>query len=538
MSKIAPFRAIYFNPETVKDYSFAISPLEYRVRSQAQLSEIAKRNQFNIARIIEPMFWQAPSEQEIQKLIEKSKEQKNVEEKLAELKQNAINEFNSKHAQEFSAWLELGKLYRDELPGMYIYSREYFCETENELKMQVGIVALLELDSPDASKPAKLIYKPPDELVEQAYYRRKYTFAQFSPCIVGFSDPKNSVKTTLKPYLQQPPNLIAFDEDGFAHIIRAIHDEGVIDALQKIFNDFQLGIIEGAHHYLAAIKFRDEMKRLEHFGSGTETIHNVLAYLLPLDGETKVEFEIINKAIFADAAESLKTKEPPNIAKLRKEAEKQTADTQAAIEISEDEKEFLALTFDEVSPLSVAYLKAWFREYFEVEELAWKDEPAELLETLENKLNVESERAVALLLPQKKTAFILKLQDERSVKALLGARKAQIYGFCDITVFWRSFLRKLFIGFDDDRDSIHFWDREELVQKLTATRTSQQNSKTPNIGLAMLFKQPSAKTALKFFEVEGTLSEQLFRIKYPPVCGLVSFRLALEDMEEVEEKTE
>ena len=96
-----------------------------------------------------------------------------------------------------------------------------------------------------------------------------------------------------------------YDKEGFFHSIRAIHDEGIIDALQKVFNDFTFGIIDGAHSYMAAYKFMQEMKRIEHTGSGTETVGNVFVNLIALDNDDYTDFESASKVLTIDDAKTL-----------------------------------------------------------------------------------------------------------------------------------------------------------------------------------------------------------------------------------------
>ncbi len=107
MSKIHPFRAIFFNPDVVKDFSTAISPLEYRVSAVDELHNITSNNEYNIAQIIEPMIWQPPQIEDIKKLVKDNEDKKAVDDKLAEIKQQDIDRYNRQHAKKFSEWLEL-----------------------------------------------------------------------------------------------------------------------------------------------------------------------------------------------------------------------------------------------------------------------------------------------------------------------------------------------------------------------------------------------------------------------------------------------
>ena len=132
------------------------------------------------------------------------------------------------------------------------------------------------------------------------------------------------------------------------------------------------------------------------------------------------------------------------------------------------------------------------------------------------------------------------------------------------------------MGFDDDRYSVCIWGENEIFKSIKlqeeseeiflvkdiATQleerttissfklrqrktkkgiflpsfmlTSEENKKVnSNIGLSMIFQAPDFSKVLKFFETEGTLSEQLFRIKHSPMCGFIWFRIAFDDSLEI-----
>ncbi|MCK5346629.1 MAG: DUF1015 family protein, partial [Candidatus Heimdallarchaeota archaeon] len=268
MSKIHPFRAMFFNPDVTPDFSEIIAAPEFRADCIDEINEAKAFSEYNICNLLQPLYF-ANSTNKTTKFSKKRKRDQKTTQFLKEkLKNQQYDEHFRNIAKKFAGWLETGKILRDEKPGIYLYERDLWDERTKTMRTKRSILSLLSIEDPEKGD-VKLLYTPDKEAIEQAYRLIKITFSQFSPVIIGYSDPKNSVQTLLKQVIDEQPNIYAYDREGFFHSIRVIHNEGIIDALQKILNDFTFGIIDGAQNYIAAYQFMQDMKRLEHTGAGT-----------------------------------------------------------------------------------------------------------------------------------------------------------------------------------------------------------------------------------------------------------------------------
>ncbi|MCD4656978.1 MAG: DUF1015 domain-containing protein [Planctomycetes bacterium] len=598
MSKIYPFRAMYFNPDVTPDFSEIISSPEFRADCINEIQDCMSISEYNICNLLEPLYF-ANIESKPQKYRKKRKrEQKSTKFLIDNMKNKQYDEHFRNIAKKFAGWLETGKILRDETPAIYLYERDFWDERCKIMRKKRSILSLLSLENPEQGS-IKSLYSPDKDAVEQAYRLMKITFSQFSPVIIGYSDPKNSVQTLLKQVIDEQPNIFAYDKDGFFHSIRVIHNEGIIDALQKIFNDFTLGIIDGAQNYVAAYQFMEEMKRLEHTGSGTETVGNVFVNLIALDNDEYTNFESVTKVLSKNDAKNFRLRDVSKQTILRlKESATQTLfrrnihsdittqstkknrETKSEINEKTELEDYEITDFEDslegvINPLALNYLQTWAREYFIVEEVDWELD----FETVEREqksleFSVDSKQAL-LFIPSEGKLLRLKITHDETLKKLLTSKKISTSDKLDINLFWRNLLKKIYVGFDDDKHSMNIWNINNLHDFLGNKKnsesviieksklngdiddedyseseiTSKNLKNTPNhlltrdeitenlqnTGIFMIFKNPEVAEVLSLFSEDSFNMRQIYRLQNVLSVGLISYRLDLSETDDNDE---
>ncbi len=598
MSKIYPFRAMYFNPDVTPDFSEIISSPEFRADCINEIQDCMSISEYNICNLLEPLYF-ANIESKPQKYRKKRKrEQKSTKFLIDNMKNKQYDEHFRNIAKKFAGWLETGKILRDETPAIYLYERDFWDERCKIMRKKRSILSLLSLENPEQGS-IKSLYSPDKDAVEQAYRLMKITFSQFSPVIIGYSDPKNSVQTLLKQVIDEQPNIFAYDKDGFFHSIRVIHNEGIIDALQKIFNDFTLGIIDGAQNYVAAYQFMEEMKRLEHTGSGTETVGNVFVNLIALDNDEYTNFESVTKVLSKNDAKNFRLRDVSKQTILRlKESATQTLfrrnihsdittqstkknrETKSEINEKTELEDYEITDFEDslegvINPLALNYLQTWAREYFIVEEVDWELD----FETVEREqksleFSVDSKQAL-LFIPSERKLLRLKITHDETLKKLLTSKKISTSDKLDINLFWRNLLKKIYVGFDDDKHSMNIWNINNLHDFLGNKKnsesviieksklngdiddedyseseiTSKNLKNTPNhlltrdeitenlqnTGIFMIFKNPEVAEVLSLFSEDSFNMRQIYRLQNVLSVGLISYRLDLSETDDNDE---
>ncbi len=596
MSKIYPFRAMYFNPDVTPDFSEIIASPEFRADCIDEINDAKSFSEYNICNLLEPLYFPNSIAETLKNSKKRKRKQKSTRFVNDILKNKQYDEHFRNIAKKFAGWLETGKILRDEKPGIYLYERDLWDERSKTMRIKRSILSLLSIEDPEQGD-VKLLYTPDKEAVEQAYRLIKITFSQFSPVIIGYSDPKNSVQTLLKQVIDEQPNIFAYDREGFFHSIRVIHDEGIIDALQKILNDFKFGIIDGAQNYIAAYQFMQDMKRLEHTGSGTETVSNVFVNLVSLDNDEYTDFESVTKVLSVNDVKKIKLRDAYKQTIFRlKESATQTffrrsthTDTEGLstkklgvtksemkekIEFEENETVDGENTLETViNPFSLNYIKTWASEYFAVDEVDWYLD-FETVESEQNALKYTSNTKQAVLfMPTERKLLRLKITDDESLKKLLSTKKISTSDKLDINLFWHNFLKKLYSGFDDDKYSMNIWNIDNLRKFLTSIKNSESalietsevnddndaediaeienhtntlkkspnhlmtrvdiNENLQNTGIFMVFKRPEVAEVLSLFTDVNINMRQIYRLQNVLSVGLISYRLDLSEDEDI-----
>ena len=581
MSKIFPFRAMYFNPDYVKDYARIVAPPEFHADSIDEIYRLKNENEFNIYNMLEPLYlgkFPQPASNSKKNIGEKTRKFQ-----LDKMRSIDFDEHFSEIAKKYAGWLETGKIFRDEKPGFYVYERDFWDAKAKTMRRKRSLLALMSLEDPEEGT-IKFGYKPDEEEIEQAFRLMKITFSQFSPVIMGYSDPKNSVETLLKQVDNTRPPIFTFDEEGFFHSLHFIHDEGIIDALQKIFNDFSFGIIEGAHTYIAAYKFMQEMKRLENLGSGTETVYNVFVNMIALDNDEYTEIKPAVKVLTREDAQKFKKRDLSKQTILRfssaatqrflrknvqTDADEKTADAKDRpvdpdnID-AEDEIVVDASSESSKSVFSPSFIASSCETLgIEHQTFDWQGD-LDTVRKVQTDLNHDNfVKQAVMFLPTENKYIILKINNEDTLRSILPGRRNLKTDKLDINVFWRSFLSRLFIGFDDDKHSMNLWSIDQLSTLIenaennweTNTKLESnvefaaidnQNLRTQpsyllsskdinenlkSSGMFMIFKKPDAKEFSTLL-LEGVKnSRQVYRLLNVPYIGLISYRMDMSEDE-------
>jgi uncharacterized protein (DUF1015 family) len=173
-------------------------------------------------------------------------------------------------------WLDEGVLSREANPGITIYQME-FQQSGHGPRTIDGIICLIKVDDYGKGKvlPHEKTYKGPKK--DQLDLLRACR-ANLTPIHALFGDEPNIVTDAYKRHIQGPPDQETKEADGTIHRTWNIFDPGVIEGLQRIFEQKSLFIADGHHRYETARAYKEEMRAAGHTNP-TDPHEYVMAYL-------------------------------------------------------------------------------------------------------------------------------------------------------------------------------------------------------------------------------------------------------------------
>ncbi|UCC66516.1 MAG: DUF1015 domain-containing protein [Deltaproteobacteria bacterium] len=250
MAKIAPFRGLYYNPQTIADISLVVTP-PYDVIPPEDEESYRQRHPYNIIRIILP---------------EGSRENKYTE------ASNYLHE-----------WERKGILIRDEKPSFYLY-QQIFASVSGEIKKRDGFVSLIRIEPWGEGKiiPHERTTPKP---VEDRLQLMEACGAHLSQVFSMYSDPAGEIEEILAEVRTGTPRYEFRDDDGVFHRLWQSDDQEIILEIGKKMVGKTILIADGHHRYSSALIYRDRMR--EKYPSYTERspFECTMMYLTPLERE-------------------------------------------------------------------------------------------------------------------------------------------------------------------------------------------------------------------------------------------------------------
>ncbi|MFA5410907.1 MAG: DUF1015 domain-containing protein [Candidatus Omnitrophota bacterium] len=226
MTKIAPFKALVYNQEKIKDLSQVVCP-PYDIISPAKQIYYHESSPYNLIHIL--------------------------------LGRDIAGEDKYRRAKRyFGDWLEDQILLQEKSPAIYFYSQQY--HLRGEVRTRLGFIALLGLES-----KGKSIFGHEHTRLEPKEDRLRLlrqVKANLSPIFAVFSDHKRIIQRTYQQHVQdQKPFIDIVDDEKTAHKLWKLDSPEVISGIISGMSAENIFIADGHHRYEVACAYREELKK-------------------------------------------------------------------------------------------------------------------------------------------------------------------------------------------------------------------------------------------------------------------------------------
>lgn len=225
MARIYPFRALRYNPRTVRLDDVVTQP--YDKISPAMQQAYYQRSPFNLVRIILglPELFDA---------------------------QKGENVY-TRAARDFRAWREQAVLIQEKEPCVFAYSQRFTVPGTGIVRERRGFIALGKLHEYDEQvvfRHEQTLSKPKSDRLNLL----KATRAHFGQIFMLYSDPAGSVDRILFDG-NGPADAEVTDEYGVLHRLWRVSDPSTIRLLTSAMADKKLIIADGHHRYETALNY-------------------------------------------------------------------------------------------------------------------------------------------------------------------------------------------------------------------------------------------------------------------------------------------
>ena len=243
MTKIAPFRAVIYNKEKIKDTSKVVCP-PYDIISAADQEYYHDVSSHNLIHIL--------------------------------LGKDIAGEDKYRRAAAyFKDWLKNEILIQDERPAIYFHSQQY--TIAGEKKSRLGFIARLYLDdkNPCVFGHEHTRLEPKEDRLRLL----KNVKANLSPIFVLFSDQKRIIQRVYQQHIQdKKPFIDIVDKEKIVHKVWRLDDKAILDKLQIDMQNKNIFIADGHHRYEVACAYRDKIKKRLGILTGEEDFNYIMAY--------------------------------------------------------------------------------------------------------------------------------------------------------------------------------------------------------------------------------------------------------------------
>jgi uncharacterized protein (DUF1015 family) len=232
---IRPFRALRYRPDAVGDLGLVVSP-PYDVISPDDQRRLLARHPRNVVRLDLPS-------------VEPGDEP---------------DDRYRRAARTLAAWRSDGTLHKDPRPSVYPYEQTYCLPGTSTARTQRGFFGRLRLEpyGPQSGvRPHERTMAGPRE---DRYRLLRATGVNTSPVVGLYEDRAGESQALLDGIVAGAPDADVVDDDGVAHRMWAVPDDGTGDgtaaALAAIAGRGPITIADGHHRYETALRYRDERR--------------------------------------------------------------------------------------------------------------------------------------------------------------------------------------------------------------------------------------------------------------------------------------
>jgi uncharacterized protein (DUF1015 family) len=226
MTKIAPFKGVFYNQEKIKDLLKVVCP-PYDVISPNRQQYYYDLDLYNFIHILLP--------------------------------QDSSDKDKYRRAGRiFKEWLKDRIFIQDEKPAIYFYSQEY--NLKGEKRTRLGFISLLRLEE---GKPSVFGHEHTRlEPKEDRLRLLKQVKANLSPIFAVFSDRKRIIQSTYEQCIQGvKPFIDIIDDEKTVHKLWRLNSPEHLNKIESCMSRENIFIADGHHRYEVACAFRDELKK-------------------------------------------------------------------------------------------------------------------------------------------------------------------------------------------------------------------------------------------------------------------------------------
>ncbi len=255
MARILPFRGYRYNVERIGSLGAVVSP-PYDVIHDELRHELHLRHAHNVIRLT--LGEDRPQD-------------------------NAAENRYVRARQYFQEWAEIGVLFRESDPALYVYEQEYPWK-RGERRVRTGLIGAVGLEEYGAG----IIF--PHERTLPGPKADRLRLMQALPVSLEqifcfYLGPSGPIRNLLWSTTQQHPVCDFADEASVRHRLWVVQDSEVIMGLVTAFRDRPLFIADGHHRYETALTFREEMRRIDAHGGPNQAYNFVMTTLISIEDE-------------------------------------------------------------------------------------------------------------------------------------------------------------------------------------------------------------------------------------------------------------
>jgi len=215
MSLIKPFRALYYNPELVRDLSRVVCP-PYDITDKEEDKLFKKMSPYNFCNILK---------------------------------------VDDKHnydylADTFERWIDEKVLIEDDKPCFYLYEQNFYFE--NKMHRRIGLLGLLRIDKEGIIFPHEYTFGAPKK---DRYYIIKELKANLSPIFVIVPGRIGPLNSSYNNYKSKKPIISFTDFSGIKNRVWRIDNEMRLKEIKASFKNRHFFIADGHHRFEVAYRY-------------------------------------------------------------------------------------------------------------------------------------------------------------------------------------------------------------------------------------------------------------------------------------------
>jgi uncharacterized protein (DUF1015 family) len=248
MAELVPWRALYYNPEKIKNLAPIVTP-PYDVISPEQQAGFYDKHLYNVIRLILPR---------------------------PQINNPDLDSRYLQAAEDFSNWRHQGILIKDTEPALFYWETEYLLEGQTHIRR--AVVGLIRLESFESG-----VVRPHEKTFSahktDRFKLMKQVQAHLSTVFALYPDRTDAVLTILKQGLPEHPMFDFKDYEGSQQRFYRITDPKVIRGAAAGMASLPIFIADGHHRYETSLAYQAWMQERYPKAPARAGFNYILIYL-------------------------------------------------------------------------------------------------------------------------------------------------------------------------------------------------------------------------------------------------------------------